>query len=332
MKDAIRNALQKGNAHDRAFREKVYRQAFAALERSLQGRPNIAPEEVHRRREQLKGAIIEIEREFLTAASPPSQPPSPEADPPPVEPVSSGYDHDLSPRLDHGDLVQQEIAAAPAGEMRTPLVAGRRRRPLILLAVIAALIAAIGLGMWWIIGGVPQLGGPHQSNPPAQAAGDDSAAPPVAAGDSAQEEDWISVFTPDDPTAVTAPAGASAEASTSAGNEPFLRISSGNADASVSFDVGQGVLEQLAGKHAIFSLRARAEGGETQISISCDFGASVECGRTRYEVGAQPSEYLFEVQFPDQAVSGGGAISITPDVEGQGRPLDVFSLRVMAVE
>jgi hypothetical protein len=36
VKKAIRSALERGEANDRAFREKVYRQAFSALDRSLQ--------------------------------------------------------------------------------------------------------------------------------------------------------------------------------------------------------------------------------------------------------------------------------------------------------
>ncbi|TIT51293.1 MAG: hypothetical protein E5W72_11680, partial [Mesorhizobium sp.] len=35
IEKAIRNAFEKGNAEDRTFRERVYRSAFAALDRAL---------------------------------------------------------------------------------------------------------------------------------------------------------------------------------------------------------------------------------------------------------------------------------------------------------
>jgi hypothetical protein len=63
---AIRGALEKGNAEDRAFREKVYRSVFTALERNLAANP-VADEVAQRRREALKARITEIEQEFQPA-------------------------------------------------------------------------------------------------------------------------------------------------------------------------------------------------------------------------------------------------------------------------
>ncbi|MEP1516838.1 MAG: hypothetical protein ABJK32_12285, partial [Nitratireductor sp.] len=44
IEKAIRNALDKGDAGDRAFREKVYRSVHAALERTLQANPGVTPD------------------------------------------------------------------------------------------------------------------------------------------------------------------------------------------------------------------------------------------------------------------------------------------------
>ena len=74
IEKAIRNALEKGDAEDRAFREKVYRSAFAALERALQANPSVTVETAIRRRKGLQAKITEIEAEFL-----PAVPPMPEA-------------------------------------------------------------------------------------------------------------------------------------------------------------------------------------------------------------------------------------------------------------
>ena len=70
IEKAIRSALEKGDADDRAFREKVYRSAFAALERALQGNPDLAPEIAAKRRSDLQAKIAEIETEFIPAVAP----------------------------------------------------------------------------------------------------------------------------------------------------------------------------------------------------------------------------------------------------------------------
>ena len=67
IEKAIRNAFEKGNAEDRAFREKVYRSAFAALDRVLQANPNVTVEAAINRRKAVQAKIAEIESEFLPA-------------------------------------------------------------------------------------------------------------------------------------------------------------------------------------------------------------------------------------------------------------------------
>lgn len=328
VKKAIRSALQKGDANDRAFREKVYRQVFAALERSLEARRDLTEEDRRNRREQIKAAIIDVERSFVSVEAV-------EAQPSPMAPSSAdrlsveATEADFVPRIEREERLQGRSPSrpdySPLNEVRTP-VAGerRRRRPLAAAVIILVLLAAILVGLWWIVGGVPRSAqAPRDTATPSS----NENAPPRLAENPAEDRAWITIFSPTDPTTVDAPAGASAEALRE-GEEAYLQIGAEGAETAVSFDVGQGVLEQLAGRRAVFSLTARATEGETQISISCDFGSLGDCGRTRYAVGSAPSEYLFEVQLPDQRPSAGGRISISPDVEGQGRMLDIFSLRV----
>lgn len=340
IKKAITSALQKGNASDKAFREKVYRQLFVALDRSLEGRPGISAEEVRRRREQAKAVIVEIEREYLAASAlqPTVTQQPPAAQQPPAQ--ASEQASDFAPRVAREDRLAFEegsqAAYSPEGERRAS--SPRRRRGIgriVLLLAVIAVAAAVGLTLWWIVAGDGQpagdsAGGPDISQPARNeesASGD--TAPARSGEDSAEEPgNWITIFTPTDPTTVSTSPGASAEVMTREG-DTFLQISAESAEAAVSFAVGQGVLETLAGKRAVFNLTARAEDGEeTQISVTCDFGALGDCGRTRYTVGLLPSDYLFEVEFPDARPGAGGTISVVPDMEGQGRVLEVFSLRV----
>ena len=75
IEKAIRNAFEKGNAEDRAFREKVYRSAFAALDRVLQANPNVTVEAAISRRKAVQAKITEIESEFLPAVPDVTLPP-----------------------------------------------------------------------------------------------------------------------------------------------------------------------------------------------------------------------------------------------------------------
>lgn len=68
VEKAIRSALAKGNAEDRAFREKVYRSAFAALERATQAQPQTTVEMAIKRRQSLQAKITGIEAEFIPTA------------------------------------------------------------------------------------------------------------------------------------------------------------------------------------------------------------------------------------------------------------------------
>ncbi|MFC6491109.1 hypothetical protein ACFP9U_24420, partial [Nitratireductor sp. GCM10026969] len=198
---------------------------------------------------------------------------------------------------------------------------GRRRLFSIALAA-AALIAVSAVGGWFLFSGGP----PSEATP--DTAGQDRGEP---GRDIQASGDWITVFSPNDPTTARAGGGTSAEAIEEEG-EAFMRIG-GGPEARISFDIGQGILERLAGERVVFSLSARAqEGEETQISIACDFGTLGNCARRRYVVGPSRTDYLLETELPDRQPSGGGTITVVPDMEGEGRALDVFSVRVATAE
>ncbi|TIU19607.1 MAG: hypothetical protein E5W53_22275, partial [Mesorhizobium sp.] len=112
----------------------------------------------------------------------------------------------------------------------------------------------------------------------------------------------------------------------------FLRVRSGASGSAISFDVGQGVLEKLAGMHATFDIIARSEEGkETQISVDCNFGELGDCGRKRYAVGHERNEYLFDVRFPDKPPGAAGTIAINSDFDKQGKSVDIYEIRVSIV-
>jgi hypothetical protein len=212
-----------------------------------------------------------------------------------------------------------------------------RRLPLTAIFLAATLLAAIGIGGFFAMQtGVfkteAELDTAPPEAPPSVEDDDftpaDGANAPAKPGAADQSRDWINVFSPVDPTHVSAPSDAKAETMKD-DTGAFLRIQSGASGSAISFDVGQGILEKLAGKHAVFDIIARAEDGkDTQISVDCNFGELGDCGRKRYAVGQQRNEYLFDVQFPDKRPGSAGTIAVNSDFDKQGKAVDIYEIRV----
>ncbi|MBZ9762072.1 hypothetical protein LB553_14480 [Mesorhizobium sp. CA8] len=391
IEKAIRNAFEKGNAEDRAFREKVYRSAFAALDRVLQANPNVTVEAAISRRKAVQAKITEIESEFLPAVPEVTLPPenvapagngapdphveapaesaAPAVDAPlppsqtapspsitvdgPVQPDASDRPRSrVLPRVP--DIMPDETALPDAPSLDdspgAPVGNGAqvapdrderrirgRRLPLTAIFVVATLLAAAGIGLYFakqtgVFKTAAELNtGPPEPTPTLD--DEDSSQPaepgsPQKPGEADQSKNWINVFSPADPTHVSAPSDAAAEVMKDDTGQ-FLRIRSGASGSAIAFDVGQGVLEKLAGKHAMFDIVARSEEGkETQISIDCNFGDLGDCGRKRYAVGHERNEYLFDVQFPNKHPGAAGTIAVNSDFDQKGKSVDIYEIRV----
>lgn len=331
IEKAIRNALAKGDPGDRAFREKIYRSAFGALDRAISSNPNMTEAIATRRRQALLEAVTAIETEFVPAKPAPAtqQDASQHSAPPVVTPPSGTIaepavpaQQRLEPTLD-GERPRQapgkhNARSAPTPERKRPQ---KRRFSAVLLSVLALAIIISALAIW----GLPTPAtGPD--TPPRQAGGE---APPRLSDDAAALESWIDIFTPADPTSVSAPGDTRAEVMEDDEGQ-FLRISSGASGSPVLFDIGQGVLEEVAGGRAIFTIAARgADGQRTQISVDCSLADLGDCGRKRYDVGATREEFLFEIELPTARPDSGGTITINPDLEGDGKALDIYAIRVL---
>ncbi len=222
-------------------------------------------------------------------------------------------------------------------------VVRERRRPYAAMFIAVTLFTAGAIGIWWAAEtgllksaaerdtGVPN---PPQTLPSEDFIPEDEE--PVQAPQKTGETDaltnWISVFTPEDANRVNAPTDTSAEM-VEDDEGSALRIRSGTSGSAILFDVGQGILEQVAGKRAIFDIVARSEEGkETQISVSCNFGELGDCGRKRYAVGHERGEFLFEIEFPQGQPGAGGTIAISSDISNQGKAVDIYEIKVSVGE
>ncbi|MDP3895200.1 MAG: hypothetical protein Q8Q62_00845 [Mesorhizobium sp.] len=205
-----------------------------------------------------------------------------------------------------------------------------RSRPWGLIGGLLVLFIILGLAFWTAAElGFVDLSGSRGTGAAQTTHGNGGQdAAPRRPGDEGELEDWITVFSPSAPTTVSAPAGATAEVVETNG-EQLMRISSGKSGAPVSFDIGAGVLERLAGKRAVFDIVARSgEGGDTQISVSCNLGKLGDCGSNRYVVRPDRTELLFEIDVPAGAPGAAGTIAIVSDVSNKGHALELYEIRV----
>lgn len=340
---AIRNALAKGDGTDRAFRERVYRSAFAALERTLAGHSEVSDETRQRRRDALKAKVYEIETEYVPAMAPEApmpKPPRPAHEPTAAPRRATQADSRIEPTLDVGadrrPAPSRPLAAGPgaglAVERDEARVLRARRRswtgPVLFVVLLVALVSA----GWWVWnsglfatqeGAVrsPVAGQPEPVQDPAPTQGRSVSA--------ADDDSWIRLFDPADPTTVTASSDASAAAAEQDG-EAFVQARSGASGTPVRFAIGEGALQSIAGTQAVFRISASAdeEEGETQISVQCDFAALGDCGRRRFLVGITREDFLFEVQLPNANPGAAGAIVVNTDVEGSGRSVRIHAISV----
>ena len=325
IEKAIRSAFVKGDPGDRAFREKVYRSAFGALDRAIQASPNMTEAIAARRRETLLAAITAIETEFVPARpAAPAAAPTPEVSAPEApapEPVAP--EPAFSPTLDgerRPAARRREGGASVGRDARMPPREDRRpRRRWRAAGVLVLLLVVLGAAAWW-------LAGPGSVLQQPRAGGD---APPRVPGAADTLESWIDIFTPADPTTVSAPGDSQAEVMEDDSGR-FIRIRSGASGSPVLFDIGQGILERAAGERAVFNIVARAPAGAaTQISVDCSLGELGDCGRKRYAVGAAREEFLFEIDLPAVRPGSGGTIAVNPDVEGGGKAVDIYAVRIL---
>jgi hypothetical protein len=207
---------------------------------------------------------------------------------------------------------------------------GRRPRRFGAIFAGVTLIATLAVLLWIAF----ELGLIRPPSAPAPQQETAEPQPPVQPGPAAgpgtadASRDWVTVFSPSDPTSVVAPAGAQADIVDEEGTT-YIRVRSGKGGEAVLFDVGQGILERLAGHRAVFDVVARAQDDkDTQISIDCNFGELGDCGRRRYTVGPGRADYLFDIELPDIRPGAAGTIAITSDVDNSGKAIEIYEIKV----
>lgn len=331
---AIRSAFAKADAHNPATRQRIYESAWSAHERALASNSALSASQREQRRQKLKDAISNIEQEFATGRVEGSRT-EPSLDAPHVnDPVLGGTAAAGAPALDTGEIRptdgRKKRAAADLGyegggsrkDRR-----GRKKRPSPFYSYgIPALVLLVAVLIGYsLYNSFSEFGRGQGSNPLRS----DGNTAPLKDGEEPGGAQWITIFQPSEATRMSVQGRATAEVMRD-GTHSFARIISSGESDTVTFDVGEGILDQIAGKKATFDIVAKADDGKTtQMSVNCDFAGLGDCGRRRYDVRDSVSDFLFDLDLPQGKSAGGaGSITVNSDVSGSGKPVDIYEIRV----
>ncbi len=362
LENALRNALAKGDASNPAFRQRVYRAAADALQRTLKAQPDIDPDRAANQKQRLADAIRATEAVYTPPAAEPAPAASPDVraesrfEQPEAQPKAERSAPETAvtglradPRFDAGEENAAPSAAlddgtvGPVGEQRQRQ---RRRAPFAWLLSAAVAVGLIGIGIWWIVTtGALQTAEQRDTsvpNPPLELQNESfqgsrdpgtATAPARVPSDTSRNDGWVTLFQPADPTTISLNGNATATIESDAIGQ-FARIVSPSAQSAITIDIPPGTLESLAGKTAQFSIVARSDdNAPTQMSVTCDLAGFGDCGRLRFNVTQNDNEFLFRVDFPADASAGGpGSLVIVTDIDNGGRAVKLIGVRVRELE
>lgn len=257
------------------------------------------------------------------------------------------------------DSDMRPAAPAPTRSMNfKPERAAVRRKPrkfFSRLLVFCILLACLGVGAWWVkTSGVFMTAAQRDTsvpNPPAHvdsqdfdgsgddtASNDDDNSGPVNPGlavidpQNSFSEEWIEVLKPTDAAKVVS--GTQAKAENVSENEgPAVRLTSASngSDGDISVEVPASVLQQLAGKSSTVALTLQSTSDTpTQITVECNFGSLGTCGRHRFNVTRQKTDALLQVRYDRSlAPTASGRLIINSDLDGKGRGVNVYAIRIL---
>ena len=247
----------------------------------------------------------------------------------------------LAPVDETADEQQYEVRPAAVAEIEQSAAPDKpRQRPELqrgwaFLFILITLLAFFVMALWiaFTTGALKIRSAPNDvADNSVTVAPADQPAPAVEKPAAAPvSDDWLMIFRPDNPGDMVVDPTIKADI-TGQGPLSRLRIEpapSATGDAAVVFSIGEGILQQLAGKKAVFDIVAAADkGSPTQISVLCDFAGLGDCGRKRYQIDDATSDNLFQIEFPAGAPQGAGEFILNPDVDGKGRALIIYAIKV----
>ncbi|NWJ24716.1 hypothetical protein [Rhizobium sp. RM] len=270
-----------------------------------------------------------------------------------VEPELRGETRDATPVAPHVETLRAEprTVASPVKNKRTGdgslafrpegAVPRKKRRGFFTkFFVMVTLLAFAGMGAWWVYSSglllSPEQRDTSVPNPPAEVQSEDftgtEPAPSLSAG-RGFSDDWVELFNAERGAAgIQAGSRAGIESiATPAGKAVRVTSRSTSQDGSVSVEVPVEVLRDMAGKSSTISITMQSSTDrQTQVSIVCDFATLGDCSRHRFTATAERADMLLNATFERSlAPNAPGRIFINSDIDGNGRSINVYSVRIL---
>ncbi|MHC5308006.1 hypothetical protein [Bartonella sp. LJL80] len=321
---AIRNALLKIDARNKATRRRVYESAWNAHERALLADETLNDVKRSERRNRLMRLIRLIEDEYQLT------PPASQNDSQDDLTVTNDTLYSNGPE----EQIDIEVDGASNQDYKRLRGHGLQKRPTHRLTILAVIIGCAILSVFIIWSFFNSLSGRTIIENQSDGAMHSSAPielPERPQNQNAKDDGWIRFFHPGDATSVTTRGGASVDIRVDAG-ESYLRIFANSANDAAIIDIGEGALNTLRGKKVLLDIDAKSDSGQTsQLSITCDLGQGSDCGRRRFEVPSNREDILFQIDIPANS-SGPAKLYLTSDLLGEGHAIDIFGMRMRAAE
>ena len=203
-------------------------------------------------------------------------------------------------------------------------------------------LAFIGVGGWWVYSSGLLLSPTQRDtsvpNPPPSVESEDfdgqqnTQEPTLAAGRGFSDA-WQEVFNADQGNAGLQPGSLSKVENVATAGGKTVRVTSQTADAAgnIAITVPVDVLRDMAGKASTISITLQsASNGQSQVSVSCDFGTLGDCSRHRFTATQERADVLINLSF-DRAMAPNspGRIFINSDIDGMSRPINLYSVRIL---
>jgi len=220
---------------------------------------------------------------------------------------------------------------------------GRRKKGIITrLFIWFTFLAFIGVGGWWVYSSglllSPNERDTSVPNPPPSVEAEDfdgqqnTQEPTLAAGRGFSDA-WQEVFNADRGNAGLQPGSLSKVEDVATGGGKAVRVTSQTADAAgnIAITVPVDVLRDMAGKASTISITLQsASNGQSQVSVSCDFGTLGDCSRHRFTATQERADMLINLSFDrTMAPNSPGRIFINSDIDGKSRPINLYSVRIL---
>lgn len=140
---------------------------------------------------------------------------------------------------------------------------------------------------------------------------------------------WKPVFLPGKLGEVTAgPAAKKMIVSDERGKALRLTSATAGPDGEIRVAIPADVLDSMAGRVSVIAMNVRGvDGQQTQIALECAFGPAGGCDRFRFPVHAEMTDVVFKIDLRKASPPRRpGALVLNTDIEGKGRPIDLFAV------